>query len=40
MIEVYDAMAERQVGTKRSSAMGLTYDTYMYTVKQDSKLPM
>ena len=40
MIEVHDAMADRQVGTERSSAMGLIYDTYMYTINQDSKLLM
>ena len=40
LAEVHDAMAARNVRIERSSAMGLVYDTYLYSLDQDSKLMM
>ena len=40
MTEVHDAMVDRNVRIERTSAMGLVYDTYLYSLDQDSKLMM
>ena len=40
MTEVHDAMVDRDVRIERTSEVGLVYDTYLYSLDQDSKLMM